>query len=71
MRKPFETFVGGDAHIAPFGSSEFAENFRKIGLYRWVDVGINPYEAYDNFVYQDRKSRIVSRDPGFCGFSQF
>ena len=36
-------FVGGDAHIAPRGIIEFALDFRKIGLYRRVDVGIDPY----------------------------
>ena len=36
-------FVGGNAHIAPWGIIEFALDFRKIGLYRRVDVGIDPY----------------------------
>ncbi len=38
-----EILVGGDAHIAPWGIIEFALDFRKIGLYRRVDVGIDPY----------------------------
>ena len=36
-------FVGGDAHIAPRGIIEFALDLHKIGLYRRVDVGIDPY----------------------------
>ena len=35
--------VGGDAHIAPVGMIEFALDLHKIGLYRRVDVGIDPY----------------------------
>ena len=35
--------VGGDAYIAPLESYEFAENFRKSGLCRRVDVGIDTY----------------------------
>ena len=35
--------VGGDAHIAPLETFEFAEDFRKKGLYCRVDVGIDPY----------------------------
>ena len=35
--------VGVDAHIDPLGTSEFAEDFRKNGLYRRSDVGIAPY----------------------------
>ena len=43
FRKIYPMLVGGDAHIAPLGSYEFAENFRKNGSYRRVDVGIDPY----------------------------
>ena len=42
-------FVGGDAHIAPRGIIEFALDFRKIGLYRRVDVGIDPYAQLQGF----------------------
>ena len=35
--------VGVDAHIDPLGTIEFAEDFRKNGLYRRSDVGIDPY----------------------------
>ena len=34
--------VGVDAHIAPLGMIEFALDLHKIGLYRRVDVGIDP-----------------------------
>ena len=37
------TNVGVDAHIDPFGSYEFAEDFRKNGAFCWADVGIGPY----------------------------
>ena len=30
------------------GTNEFALDFRKIGLYRRVDVGIDPYELFGN-----------------------
>ena len=36
-------FVGGDAHIAPLSTTEFAEDFHKTGACRRVDVGIDPY----------------------------
>ena len=36
-------FVGGDAHIAPLSTTEFAEDFHKAGACRRVDVGIDPY----------------------------
>ena len=36
--------VGGDAHIAPLSTTEFAEDFHKTGACRRVDVGIDPYE---------------------------
>ena len=35
--------VGVDAHIAPVGTREFAEDFRKNGVYRRGAVGIDPY----------------------------
>ena len=35
--------VGVDAHIDPLGTSEFAEDFRKNGLYSRGVVGIDPY----------------------------
>ena len=50
-------FVGVDAHIAPLGTIEFALDFRKIGLYRQVDVGIDPYEPYGGFP-KSRNARI-------------
>ena len=40
--------VGGDAYIAPLESYEFAENFRKSGLCRRGDVGIDPYAFVEN-----------------------
>ena len=36
--------VGGDAYIVPWGSYEFAGDFRKNGFICRVDVGIDPYE---------------------------
>ena len=42
-------FVEGNAHIAPWGIIEFALDFRKIGLYRRVDVGIAPYAQLQGF----------------------
>ena len=41
--KFFRLCVGGDAHIAPLGSYEFAGDFRKNRLFRRVDAGIDPY----------------------------
>ena len=32
-------------HIAPLGSCEFTEDYRKIGAFCRVDVGIDPYKA--------------------------
>ena len=42
-------FVGGDAHIAPLGTNEFAESYRKNGLYCRDDVGIVPYAKLRHF----------------------
>ena len=47
--------VGGDAYIAPLGTNEFAGDFRKNGLYRRVDVGIDPYEP-DCDMYKEQKT---------------
>ena len=44
--------VGGDAHIAPLGSYEFALDFRKNGSYCRGDVGIAPYEEGRSFTYR-------------------
>ena len=41
--KFFRLCVGGDAHIAPLGTIEFALELRKIGFICRVDVGIDPY----------------------------
>ena len=41
--------VGADAHIGPFGSYEFAEDFRKNGAFCRVDVGIAPYAKLEDF----------------------
>ena len=35
--------VGADAHIGPLGSCEFAEDYRKNGVFFRADVGIGPY----------------------------
>ena len=35
--------VGADAYIGPFGSYEFAADYRKIGAFCRADVGIGPY----------------------------
>ena len=43
FRKPDRFAVGVDAHIDPLGTIEFAEDFRKNGLYSRGDVGIVPY----------------------------
>ena len=37
--------VGADAHIGPFGSYEFAADYRKIGAFCRADVGIGPYRV--------------------------
>ena len=42
-------FVGGDAHIAPLSTTEFAEDFHKTGACRRVDVGIDPYGLSGRF----------------------
>ena len=42
-------YVGGDAYIAPWGTNEFALDFHKNGLYRRVDVGIDPYAGPKNY----------------------
>ena len=39
--------VGVDAYIAPLGMIEFAEDFRKTTASCRVDVGIDPYEFFD------------------------
>ena len=36
--------VGADAHIGPLGSYEFAEDYRKNGVFFRADVGIGPYK---------------------------
>ena len=43
MLLPAQFCVGGDAYIAPLGTIEFAEDFRKIGTVCRDDVGIVPY----------------------------
>ena len=43
MEASLFSFVGGDAHIAPLGTFEFALDLHKNGAYRRVDVGIDPY----------------------------
>ena len=48
--------VGGDAYIAPLESYEFAENFRKSGLCRRGDVGIDPY-AYLIVIHKTRTAQ--------------
>ena len=40
---PRGAFVVADAHIGPLGSCEFAADYRKIGLFCRVNVGIDPY----------------------------
>ena len=37
---------GAIEHIAPLGSCEFAEDYRKIGAFCRVDVGIDPYVLF-------------------------
>ena len=49
LRKIPRQCVGGDAHIAPLGTNGFALDFHKNGLYRRVDVGIDPYEPPGKF----------------------
>ncbi len=53
LRKFSGKFVGGDACIAPLESCEFAENFRKSGLCRRVDVGIDPYACVRAYTCYD------------------
>ena len=36
--------VGADAHSGPLGSCEFAEDYRKNGVFFRADVGIGPYK---------------------------
>ena len=50
-------FVGGDAHIAPLSTTEFAEDFHKTGACRRVDVGIDPYEPPGKFQKNRRGGR--------------
>ena len=45
---PVSLLVGGDAHIAPLGSRNFAGDFRKSGAICRADVGIGPYERLVN-----------------------
>ena len=56
--------VGGDAHIAPRGSYEFAEDFRKNGFICRVDVGIDSYAR--TYTYAKKSGvRPFERHPGF------
>ncbi len=47
----FKLSVGGDAHIDPLGTIEFAADFRKDGLNRQGDVGIAPYAKKEISMY--------------------
>ena len=42
--------VGADAHIGPFGSYEFAADYRKIGAFCRADVGIGPYNGIWKYI---------------------
>ena len=53
-------FVGGDAHIAPLSTTEFAEDFHKTGACRRVDVGIDPYEPPGKFQKNRRGAEIAN-----------
>ena len=56
--------VGGDAHIAPRGSYEFAEDFRKNGFICRVDVGIDSYAR--TYTYAKKSGvRPFERHSGF------
>ena len=68
--------VGADAHIGPFGSYEFAADYRKIGAFCRADVGIGPYRAPYGFAAAHRAEQspaptsCVRFLPGFrieCG----
>ena len=48
MPQNFQNCVGGDAHIAPLGSCNFAGDSRKTGAICRADVGIGPYERLVN-----------------------
>ena len=54
--KFFRLCVGGDAHIVPLGTIEFALELRKIGFICRVDVGIAPYEHYAGFYKKFRNA---------------
>ena len=58
--KFFRLCVGGDAHIAPLGSCEFAGDFRKNGAFRRVDVGIGPYMVRRKIVKRAGNARPYS-----------
>ena len=60
----FPSRVGGDAHIAPLGTTEFAENFRKISSICRGDVGIAPYANLK--ILQKREEHRP--DAGRCSF---
>ena len=62
--KFFRLCVGGDAHIAPLGTIEFALELRKIGFICRVYVGIDPYEHYAGFSKKFRNvfSREIPED---------
>ena len=52
-------------HIGPLGSCEFAEDFRKIGIFCRADVGIGPYKALRKNVTTHRAEQ--SSVPANCG----
>ena len=57
----YENSVGGDAHIAPLGTAEFALGFRKNGLYCRVDVGIDPYEHPRKISEKPARDGVIQR----------
>ena len=59
FRKSLRPCVGVDAHIYPLGTTDFALDFRKNGLFRRVDVGIEPYEYPGGFQYITRQRSLL------------
>ena len=58
--------VGADAHIGPFGSYEFAADYRKIGAFCRADVGIGPYRAQYGFAAAHRAEQSPAPTNAFA-----
>ena len=65
VRCPVKSKIG---HIAPWGTNEFALDFHKNGLYRRVDVGIDPYDRSGSARKLRRGGRLCP-PKGSCEFA--